>query len=408
MDPFEPTTPETPAGPPAQPSAEAPGRAPGSWSERGADAGGAAGGVEGDAGPASGAEVDLACDVCGAPIRWSPGHKALRCEHCGGITEVEVEEADIEERPLEAAGSAARGLGVEVRLLECQNCAARVTLDDGVVSEACPFCGSPNVLDQEASRNALRPESLIPLEVGRAQVEENFRRWVGRLWFRPNAIKRVSTASAVGVYVPAWAFDADVVSRWTAQSGTYYWVTESYTVTVNGKPQVRTRQVRRVRWWPSNGRRRDLHDDVVVFGSKGVDRDLAARLGPYGTADLVPYSPAFLAGWRAEEYQVDLQEGWKLGREQIRARQRERCAGDVPGDTHRHLRVRNEFHDVRWKLMLLPMWSVTYQFGGKAYAVLVHGETGAVAGRAPYSWVKIGLAVGAALLAGAGAVFLNR
>ena len=86
-------------------------------------------------------------------------------------------------------------------------------------------------------------------------------------------------------------------------------------------------------------------------------------------------------------------------------RQRELCARDVPGDTYRSLRVRNEFSDVRWKLMLLPMWSVTYRLGGKSYAVLVHGETGKVAGKAPYSWAKVGLAVlvvaGAALAAAA-------
>ena len=35
------------------------------------------------------------------------------------------------------------------------------------------------------------------------------------------------------------------------------------------------------------------------------------------------------------------------------------------------------------------MWSVTYQFKGKPYAVLVHGQSGRIVGRAPYSWIKI-------------------
>ncbi|MEM8710331.1 MAG: zinc ribbon domain-containing protein, partial [Planctomycetota bacterium] len=77
----------------------------------------------------------------------------------------------------------------------------------------------------------------------------------------------------------------------------------------------------------------------------------------------------------------------------IEQSQRRRCAGDVPGDTHRALKVRNEISDVRWKHVLLPMWSVTYQFRGKPYAVLVHGQSGRIVGHAPYSWVKILLAV---------------
>ena len=62
----------------------------------------------------------------------------------------------------------------------------------------------------------------------------------------------------------------------------------------------------------------------------------------------------------------------------IEALQRTRCADDVLGDTHRSLRVRNTFRDVRWKHILLPMWSVTYAFWGKSYAVLINGQTGQI------------------------------
>jgi hypothetical protein len=51
--------------------------------------------------------------------------------------------------------------------------------------------------------------------------------------------------------------------------------------------------------------------------------------------------------------------------------------------------VRNHVTDVRWKHVLLPIWSVAYRYGGKTYPVLVHGQTGRVVGRAPLSWAKI-------------------
>ena len=352
------------------------------------------------------AEVDLDCDECGAPLRWEPDEGALRCEHCDAVREVVVREEVILERPLSEAGSAATGLGRAVRVTECKNCGARVTFEGSSTSESCAFCGSAEVLSQEANRNAIRPESLIPLEIGRGSVEETFRTWIGSLWFRPNAIKRTKRFDAVGLYVPAWTFDASVHSDWSAESGTYYWVTETYVTHVNGKPQVRTRQVRKVRWWPSWGRRDDLHDDVLVVASKGVDEELASSLGEFSTEGLVPYAPSFLAGWRAEEYQVDLEEGWVRGQAIIEALQRTRCAADVPGDTHRSLRVRNTFRDVRWKHILLPMWSVTYAFRGKSYAVLINGQTGQIVGRAPYSWLKIAVAViaGGLLLAGVAAM----
>lgn len=339
------------------------------------------------------AEVDLECDECGAALRWSPDEGALHCEHCQSVKEVEVRQEAILERPLTEADAAARGLGRSVRVTECETCGARVTFEGSSTSECCPFCGSAEILSQEASRNTIRPESLIPLEVGRTSVEAAFRKWITSRWFRPNALKKTKRFDAVGVYVPAWTFDADVHSDWSAQSGTYYYVTETYTTQVNGRTQTRTRQVRKTRWWPSWGRRDDHHNDVLVVASKGIDTGLADSLGPFSSEGLVPYAPSYLAGWRAEEYQIDLMGGWERAQVIIEDIQRRRCAGDVPGDTHRALRVRNVFRDVRWKHVLLPMWSVTYAFGGKHYAVLVHGQTGRIVGRAPYSWIKILLAV---------------
>ena len=103
----------------------------------------------------------------------------------------------------------------------------------------------------------------------------------------------------------------------------------------------------------------------------------------------MPYQPEYLAGWRAEEYSLDLEAAWSLGQQSIASIQREACAGDIPGDTYRDLKVRNSFSEVHWKHVLLPIWSLTYSFRGEVYAVLVHGQHGTVVGRAPYSWWKL-------------------
>jgi hypothetical protein len=349
--------------------------------------------------PGASANIDFPCDGCGADMAWDPDADAMHCEHCGATVEVPRAEGVIVERDLAEAGAAARGLGVEVRVAGCENCGARVSFDDAGTSHDCVYCGSPSVLDQEANRNAIRPESLVPLDVGRATVEENLRRWIGGLWFRPNALKRKRRFDAVGVYVPFWTFDCAVHSDWSADAGHYYWVTQTYWTTVDGKRVQRTRQVRKVRWVPAWGQRDDAYDDLLVSASGGLPADLVASLGSFDTSALVPYRPEYLAGWRAEEYRLDLDGGWELGEAIVVESQRQRCSGDVPGDTQRNLRVQNRIFDVRWKHVLLPIWSAQYTFKGKPYTVLVHGQTGRVVGRAPLSWVKILVAI-AAVLAG--------
>jgi hypothetical protein len=170
-------------------------------------------------------------------------------------------------------------------------------------------------------------------------------------------------------------------------------------VLVNGRPTVRMQQVQKVRWEPAWGQRDDVYDDLLVHASKGLPEKLADELGRFDTRALVPYRPEYLAGWRAEEYAIDLDAGFRGAQARIEATQGERCGGDVPGDTQRALRVANRLADVRWKHVLLPIWSLTYDFGGKSYAVLVHGQSGKVAGEAPYSWIKIALLVVGIVLA---------
>jgi DNA-directed RNA polymerase subunit RPC12/RpoP len=354
---------------------------------------------------AKGQEVRLRCKNCGAQVTWDPDEDALVCAYCQTSTRVPRADGKIVEHTIAEAGTAARGLGVDVKVARCQRCGAQVTFDERTTSQSCVFCGSAQVLEQTANRNALRPESLIPLDVGRAAGEKEFRTWLSRLWFRPTALQNQREFAAVGVYVPFWTFDASVHSDWSADSGTYYYVTEPTVVIVNGRPSVRMRQVQKVRWEPAWGARDDVYDDLLVHASKGLPEKLALELGAFDTKALVPYRPEYLAGWRAEEYAVDLEAGFANARATIEARQAERCGGDVPGDTHRDLRVQNRLADVRWKHVLLPVWSLTYRFQGRGYAVLVHGQTGKVVGEAPYSWIKILLlafAIGIVVLAAVG------
>ncbi|MHC5027526.1 MAG: TFIIB-type zinc ribbon-containing protein, partial [Planctomycetota bacterium] len=201
--------------------------------------------------------LDFPCGTCGAQLTWDPDADALTCEHCGGRVVVPRAEGTILERPLSEASDAVRGFGIENRVLRCDTCGAQVTLGESSTADACVYCGSAQVLAQEANRNAIRPESLVPLDIGRDVVEVRLRRWVRNLWFRPNELKKMKRFNAIGVYVPFWTFDCQVYSEWSADAGYYYYVTERYTTTVNGKRVQRTRRKRKIRWVPAWGDRND-------------------------------------------------------------------------------------------------------------------------------------------------------
>jgi ribosomal protein S27E len=336
------------------------------------------------------------CPGCAANMTYDAATRAMACAFCGASVAIggQGERRSIVEHDLEKGlATAARGYGVEVRRSRCQGCGAVVSFGSEQTATRCDFCDAPTVLAEASLRQVLRPESLVPFAIDREAARQAFGGWLGKLWFRPGDLRKLAAVTeAHGVYVPYWTFDCQVDSSWTADSGTYYWVTQRYTVRVNGRSETRTRRVRKIRWRPAWGERCDHHDDVLVCASRGLPAELAARLDTFDTRQLVPWQPAYLAGWKAEEYAVELNDGWTIARGRIEDVQERRCAGDVPGDTHRFLRVNSRFSAQTYKHVLLPVWVAAYRYRDRVYQFLVNGQTGEVEGKAPWSLAKIALA----------------
>jgi DNA-directed RNA polymerase subunit RPC12/RpoP len=338
------------------------------------------------------------CPNCAGQLHFSAADGQMKCLSCGFLVAVRVDpQSRVVEHDLVAALARQRPrgpIGAGSRQLKCSECGAVVEFPDNVTARKCEFCDSPAVLKEEARADHYLPETVVPFAIPREAATASFRTWLGKLWFRPSNLKHKADISELhGVYVPFWTFDADVDSDWTADAGYYYYETEHYTVTVNGKSERRSRQVRKIRWQPASGRRHDRHDDHLVCASRGLPDALASRMANFDTRALVPYTRELLQGFSAESYAVDLPDAWGRAKAEIAQIQEARCAGDVPGDTHRFLRVSNDFEHESFKHVLLPVWVAAYRYGDKVFRFLVNGQTGRVSGDAPYSWVKITLFV---------------
>jgi ribosomal protein S27E len=336
------------------------------------------------------------CDQCAAEMTFDAATQKLKCAFCGFVKDVPSEGGAVVEHDIfSGLATAARGFGAsDTKTSRCQECGANVVFSSNVTATKCTFCGSSRVLEQSENVNAIRPESLLAFAVDKKSANEHFAGWLRKLWFRPNDLKQLARVQEVnGVYVPFWTFDADVDSRWTAEAGYYYYTEEEYQTQEQARTVTKTRKVRHTRWERAWGHRNDHYDDLLVCASKGLPADLAVKLHTFDTQQLVPYSPGFLAGWRAEEYAIDLQAGFSTAKERMADSQEKRCGKDVPGDTQRSLSVTNTFSHVTFKHVLLPVWIAAYRYHDKVYRFLVNGQTGEVVGKAPWSWLKIALFV---------------
>ncbi len=347
------------------------------------------------------ARSKFSCPACGAEAVWNPAKQALVCAFCGTTSPASIEltgvgttEA-ITEHDLAAALRSipddARGWQAEKIQVRCQSCQAISVFDPNRVGQRCDFCGSSALVPYEEVKAAFRPESLLEFKLAETHVREAIKHWLKSRWFAPNALKsRAATDTVKGLYIPYWTFDAKVHASWSAMSGHYYYESESY---INAKGEREMRQVRKVRWVPSAGEVDHYFDDALVRASRGIDPGLLAGIEPFPTTkNLKPYNPGYLAGWVVERYQIDLLAAARTARERMDRELEQLCAQQVPGDTHRDLRVSADYSGQTFKHILVPVWLLVYDFHGKPFQVVINGYTGTVAGRYPKSWMKIALA----------------
>ncbi|MBK5257737.1 MAG: zinc ribbon domain-containing protein [Vicinamibacteria bacterium] len=347
------------------------------------------------------ASSKFACPACGAEAIWNPGKNALVCAFCGtqSASALKVEGGIIEHDLKQTLASLkGREMGFARAAIEvkCQSCQAISSFEPNRVAQNCEFCGSASLVPYEEVNEVLRPESLLPMKVAESKVREDMRRWYRSRWFAPNALgERAMTDTLRGLYLPYWTFDARVHAAWWAESGTYYYTTESYTE--NG--QRRTRQVQHTRWSPASGELDHFFDDELICGSRGVHPKLLRQVEPFPTREAVPYDPGYLAGFVVERYQVDLGTASQTSQSSMEQQMETFCAQQVPGDTHRNLRTQQEHSGQTFKHVLAPLWLLTYVYRGKPFQVVVNGYTGKIAGEHPLSWVKIFFAALAAIIA---------
>jgi DNA-directed RNA polymerase subunit RPC12/RpoP len=335
------------------------------------------------------------CPSCGADLTFAPEAGSLTCPYCGHREEITPPANTVEERSYEQylqlhadrMGTLAEG-ALEV---SCQTCGATVTFTPPQVAGECDFCGSPLVAQPRSADPILAPEGVLPFRVTQTDAAESIRKWLSSRWFAPNALKKFAAQEAIGgVYIPFWTYDAYTNSEYEGQRGEHYYTTESYTERdAQGQSVTRTRQVQHTRWYPASGTVERWFDDILVPATKSLPPARLAALEPWDLKELTAYEPAYLSGYKAQRYQVDLAAGFELAKQTAAPVIESDARRDIGGDEQRVTRVSTRYSAVTFKHLLLPVYVGAYRFHDKVYQLVVNGRTGEVQGERPYSFWKI-------------------
>ena len=306
------------------------------------------------------------CQHVAAKMAFDPQSQMLSCAFCGAkaplpaappsaqalagmmSTPAVMPQAPIRDIPIEEGmRMAQKGLGVQVQTIKCSECGATVNVGRASARRRARSAARQQVLGAQTNegRHPPREPGAVPASPRRT-ANKRFGEWLGGLWFRPNDLKKMASVKEMGgVYVPFWAFDANVLSRWTAERGYYYYETEPTRRPRTGRRVSATRQVQHTRWEPAAGARSDVYHDVLVCAGRGAPGRPRGEASPPSTPrSSCRTGPSSSAGWRAESYAIDLPaRRGDMGQQKMARSRRAGARATSGGDTHRGLVVANDF-----------------------------------------------------------------
>lgn len=351
------------------------------------------------------------CPACTGPLRFSPDKGKLDCEYCGSIYELdyieelyreedqqaaaEKEKADnvVDETPWDTSelgsdwGDAAGGM----KTYTCPACTAELICDEATAASSCPYCGNPTVVPGQFT-GALKPDYIIPFKLDKEAAVEALQRHYHRRFFLPKTFSQQNQIEKVqGVYVPFWLFDgeAEGFGRYKA-TNTRVYTRGNYRITETSHYTV--------------GRAGCMSfEKVPVDASTKMPDGHMDSIEPYDYTDLQPFSTAYLPGFLADKFDVEV-DGCRE-RADLRCRRtlemalRDSVAGydsvtTTGGDV--------TLHRGKVRYALLPVWLLSTKWNGQNFLFAMNGQTGKLVGDLPVNrkkyWLTF-LGIGAALSA---------
>lgn len=339
------------------------------------------------------------CPECGAQLLFEPKEGLLKCTHCQHTERIPDSADEVQERSYEIylrpRESQLQVFAEGVLEVACSSCGAVVTFTPPEVALKCTFCGASIVAQPKIADPLLAPEAVLPFGISKRDATDAMKKWISGLWFAPNDLKQFATPQGIdGIYLPFWTYDAHTVTHYSGQRGEYYYVTETYwTTDANGNKVQQTRQVQHTRWYPASGTVTRWFDDILVAASNSLSRNRLDDLEPWDLHALKSYEPAYLSGYKAQKYQVDLAAGFEIAKQTAEPAIRADVYSDIGGDTQNIFSVTTHYSGITFKHTLLPVYAGAYRLGQKVFQVVINGRTGEVQGERPYSVWKIAFAV---------------
>ncbi|MBQ2902992.1 MAG: hypothetical protein IJE48_01200 [Clostridia bacterium] len=320
------------------------------------------------------------CPHCGGAVEFNVGAQKLKCPYCDAEFDIAaMQQAEdfaantVEQINWNSQGSqwdAGETDGMNV--YACKSCGGEIVADATTGATSCPYCGNQVVMQGQFS-GALKPDLVIPFKLDKKAAKEALKKHFRGKKFVPKAFLAENKLDEVkGVYVPHWLFSCDAVVNATYQAEKYkhwsdskneYTETTAYNVYRSGSIGF---------------------DNVPVDGSTKMPDDLMESIEPFNLNEAVPFNTAYLAGYLADKYDVDVNQSMGRANERIQASALDAFEDTVEGyNAVTPMQAAMQVANGSYKYALYPVWILNVKWKGQNHTFAMNGQTGKFVGNIP-------------------------
>lgn len=319
----------------------------------------------------------IKCPKCGGDLARDDLRGMTVCRFCGYEEPVRRQFAEDDARGMALGAALLKRKADPVkwvigeRAIHCTECGADRVLPQGRMALACPFCGSKQVVTQEAVDTLYQPDGLVLFAINEAAAKEVIRERLGRMDQKLAGLleeNRVARASLEAVYLPFWVFD----------------VVLDVNVTMVRKERSETRYQRMGTIQQAltppyqNYRYHGGVNGVLVPAFSSPPPRLIDEIDDYQVSAMIPFERQLLVSHAAELYSVDYDDASLVAR----SKAIERAKVDyAPGDNSMYTTTVTAWPtQMSFIQVLLPVWIATLvERDGDLRTAIVNGQTGRIA-----------------------------
>ena len=348
------------------------------------------------------------CPACGAPMEFDSQSQKMKCPYCETTMAVAEytelmkkqngEDAEtVDQNAAKGDGKTSAGTdasgktepkrddGLEywqdsetagMRVYGCESCGGEIIAEETIGAMTCPYCGNNVVMKGQFSGD-LKPNFIIPFKKDKKQAKEAYYKHLEKKYFLPAVFKDANHIDEIkGVYVPFWLYDAEAYGDMT------YAATRVHTRKTETPTTITT--------YTTTDYFQLIRSGVAKFakvpadGSSKMDDDLMDSVEPFDFNDLVPFTPAYMAGYLAERYDVSSEESMVRAKERIKTSAESAFFNTTTGySTVIPEGNQLNIHTSKINYVLLPVWILNTTWEGQHFIFAMNGQTGKIVGNLP-------------------------